>query len=376
MFLEMDLVQQFSTGAAAGMGQTFGQRFLPWVISFWSRIWNRNDQQPTESPNDESRLHSDSDEDQHADEEQEEQEDEKPSGPSGSSGPIDAQPSVPSELTSELKQIRTVEDWNRLEQSLRIGGVPFDKQALHQLNELRDKLLAQSIEPNMVATGLARMTAEAFERAGITRPDLQRWQTISDRLAGIDSEGTGDDHQTPLMSLTGAAAVPLSASAAASATASATVPATVATSVATSKRPSTWLVWNRVDVDERQLRYTRQSLRHCRNACAQGLASLDDLASLRQIRELNEQFQLIEELLATTPKLNAETASMRLDSHMVKQILKSVEEGVLTTEQLAIELDTLFTQTPGSPSWTRSVITCSRFTSRLSQLVRDRRAIR
>lgn len=359
MFLEMDLVQQFSTGAAAGMGQTFGQRFLPWVISFWSRIWNRNDQQPTESPNDESRLHSDSDEDQHADEEQE---DEKPSGP------IDAQPTVPSELTWELKQIRTAEDWNRLEQSLRIGGVPFDKQALHQLNELRDKLLAQSIEPNMVATGLARMTAEAFERAGITRPDLQRWQTISDRLAGIDSGGTGDNHQTPLMSLTGAASVPLSASAA--------VPAAVATSVATSKRPSTWLVWNRVDVDERQLRYTRQSLRHCRNACAQGLASLDDLASLRQIRELNEQFQLIEELLATTPKLNAETASLRLDSHMVKQILKSVEEGVLTTEQLAIELDTLFTQTPGSPSWTRSVITCSRFTSRLSQLVRDRRAIR
>ena len=264
---------------------------------------------------------------------------------SGSSGSSSA---VPLELSSELEKIRTAEDWKRLVESLRLGGVPFDNQTTQQIDDLRNQLLAKTIEPSQAVTGLARLTADAFERAGITQPDLQRWQTISDRLADVNPDGAEDDVKIQ--------------------------PANV--EVATSKRPSNWLVWNRSDVDQRQLRYTRQSVRHCRGACDQALASLRDMPSLRQVRDLNEQFKLIEELLATIPKLDSHTASLRLDSQTVKAILKSLEDAVLTTERLGKELDQLFSQPPASAGWTKSISACSQLISRLSQLVRDRRAIR
>lgn len=256
---------------------------------------------------------------------------------------------VPAELATEIEKLRTPEEWDQLVQSLRSGGMPIDTRTSTQLDELRDRVLARTIEPNHAVQGLARMTADAFQRAGIGQPDLQRWQTISDRLADINPASPEE---------------------------SAVAPTPAAVGVATSKRPSTWLVWNRTDVDARQLRYTRQSIRHCRSACDQALNVLRDMPSLRQVRDLNEQLKLIEELLATVPPLESKTASLRLDAQAVKSLLKSLEDAVLTTERLAKEVDLLLAQSPGSADWQHALQSCLQSTSRLSQLVRDRRAIR
>ena len=255
----------------------------------------------------------------------------------------------PPELAAAIAEIRSQADWKQFVLGLRTNGLPVDDATSSQLDELRDGILAKSIEPNDAVNGLARMTVDAFERAGITQADLGRWQTISDRLESVNP--TNDEDVPP--------ANPK-----------------VNVSVAKSSRPSTWLAWDRVDVDRRQLRYTGQGVRRCRSACDQALQSLRDLPSMRQIRELNEQLKLIEELLSTTPTLEIRTSSLKLDSHMVKSLLKSLEQAVLATEQLTQHTDQLFAERPASEGWQQRYQSCMQNVSTLVQLVRDRRAIR
>ena len=127
---------------------------------------------------------------------------------------------------------------------------------------------------------------------------------------------------------------------------------------------------------DRRRHYTRRAVRNCRAACDQALTSLRDMPSLRQVRDLQGQLVLIEELLDTMPPLEPRSAAFRLDSQTIKTLLRSLEEAVLTTERLSQETSKLFAQQPSTQSWQQALDSCLRTTSRLSQLVRDRRTVR
>ena len=251
------------------------------------------------------------------------------------------------ELAADLAQVRNSGDWDRLVQSLKAAGVPVDVPAAKQLDAIRDDLLQKAISAPQTVSRLGQLTAEAFERAGIEQPDLRRWQTVSDRLR--------DDAPEPVASVTAAE---------------------VAVGVAKVHRPSTWLVWSRLETDRRQLHYTRRAVRSCRVACDQALASLRDLPALRQVRDLNSQLVMIEELLDTMPPLEPQTASLKIDKQTMKMLLRSLEDAVLTTERLAQETGQLFAQTPSTEGWQQALNACLRSASQLTQLVRDRRTVR
>ena len=251
------------------------------------------------------------------------------------------------ELAADLAQVRNSGDWDRLVQSLKAAGVPVDIPAAKQLDAIRDDLLQKAVSAPLTVSRLGQLTAEAFERAGIEQPDLRRWQTVSDRLR--------DDAPDPVASVT--------------------VPE-VAVGVAKVRRPSTWFVWSRQETDRRQLHYTRRAVRNCRAACDRALASLRDLPALRQVRDLNSQLVMIEELLDTMPPLEPRTASLKIDKQTMKMLLRSLEDAVVTTERLAQETGQLFTQTPSTEGWQQALNSCLRSASKLTQLVRDRRTVR
>ena len=135
-------------------------------------------------------------------------------------------------------------------------------------------------------------------------------------------------------------------------------------------------MWSRQETDRRQLHYTRRAVRSCRVACDQALASLRDLPALRQVRDLNSQLVMIEELLDTMPPLEPQTASLKIDKQTMKMLLRSLEDAVLTTERLTQETGQLFAQTPSSEGWQQAMNACLRSASKLAQLVRDRRTVR
>ena len=116
------------------------------------------------------------------------------------------------------------------------------------LEELHDELLRKTLPPEQAVPRLAQLTAEAFERAGIEQVDLRRWQNLSERLS--------DESLEPI-----------------STTSLTSTSRPIGVGVATAKRPSTWHIWSRHEVDRRLLQFTCRTVKTCRTACDQALGS-------------------------------------------------------------------------------------------------------
>ncbi|HBJ35006.1 MAG TPA: hypothetical protein DDZ51_09645 [Planctomycetaceae bacterium] len=251
----------------------------------------------------------------------------------------------PAEVLAELARVKTAADWQELVSSVSSLGVPIAPTALAQLNQMQQQVLDRTATPVAVANRLAEVTSQALQEAGITQPDLRRWQRIEeclrDELLEPETEAT---------------------------------PAGVAVVVA--KRPSTWFTWNRDELDRKLVAYIHKTIKHCLASCEQSLRSVRDMSALRQIRDWHQELELINELSNTLPSLNQKAATLRLNPKRAKEAAKSLEEAVLTAEKLARQAASLFQQTPGSDSWNLAMLECQRATSLLSQSIQDRRDVR
>lgn len=318
---------QFVTGAAAGLGHAFGQRLVPWVTRSWSRLFGGEPAKNAAS------LQNASAQKVAAQFESLE--------PAEMSGDSDFD-----ELVTELAQIKSHQDWTRLVDSLKAAGMPIDPTTTERLNSIRNSVLAHQVPAPVGVRQLAELTADAFQRAGIERRDLEDWQILSDKLGDLPGE----------------AERPISG------------PAAVA--VATLKRPRTWFIWSREEVDRRQLLFTRRTVKNCRFACEQALTQLSDVSASRRVRELKEQLTLTEELLATVPPLNPPRSAMRVERQVAKQLVAAYAEAVKTTEELVRHTDNLLNLSPSSSGWSQEFEACHRAAARLTQMVRDRRSVR
>ena len=267
-------------------------------------------------------------------------------GSLGSSVGSDSREANLNELATELAEVKTPQDWNRLVDGLKAAGVPVDTTTSEKLASIQNEVLDRQLPPVEGVRQLAELTADAFTRAGIEQPDLQRWQTISRTLGDLPAKESEEEAS----------------------------PASV--SVAVSARPSTWFVWSRDEVDRRQLLFTRRTVMNCRTACEQGLLHLRDLPALRDVRGLKEQLTLIEDLLTTVPPLNPSRSAMRVDKQVAKALVAAYADAVTTTSELATRIDKLLKTKPTEPDWDTEIQACREASSKLAQMVRDRRAIR
>ena len=264
-------------------------------------------------------------------------------------GTDEARESQLNDLATELAEVKTPQDWNRMVDGLKAAGVPVDPSTAEKLAAMQNEVLDHHLPPAEGVRQLAELTADAFARAGIEEPDLQRWHLISRTLGDQPAEELDSGVKAP-------------------------APASV--SVAVSKRPSTWFVWSRDEVDRRQLLFTRRTVKNCRTACEQGLLHLRDLPALRDVRGLKEQLTLIEDLLATVPPLNPSRSAMRVEKEVAKTLVAAYADAVKTTDQLATQIDRLLKAHPTSSTWDTELQGCRESSSKLAQMVRDRRAIR
>ena len=251
------------------------------------------------------------------------------------------------DLATELAEVKTPQDWNRMVDGLKAAGVPVDLSTAEKLAAMQNQVLDRQLPPTEGVRQLAELTADAFARAGIEEPDLQRWHLISRTLGDIPAEGKESDADAP-----------------------------ASVSVAVSKRPSTWFVWSRDEVDRRQLLFTRRTVKNCRTACEQGLLHLREMSALRDVRGLKEQLTLIEDLLATVPPLNPSRSAMRVEKEVARSLVAAYADAVKTTDQLATQIDRLLKADPTSSTWDTELQGCRESSSKLAQMVRDRRAIR
>lgn len=250
---------------------------------------------------------------------------------------------VPQTLVEDVRQVRTPQDWQALTRGLAQSGIPMDRQAEQELQAMQDEVLQRQLSPEQAAMRLSAWTAAAMERAGVDLPDLSRWQTTAARLA---------EPEAPAPAVTPAAAV------------------------ATVKRPGTWWVWSRPEVDRRLLRFLQRVGQHCRAGLDQALLTVADLPSLRKLRDLHNQIALLDELLITMPAAEARTVGLRLDGQQVKEAVRSLESAVTEGEKLRTAIDTLLRMPTENPQWQPTWSACTQSTTLLVQHVRDRRAVR
>lgn len=251
----------------------------------------------------------------------------------------------PDEVIAELAKVKTASDWQELIDSVSAVGVPISATALTQLSLMQQQVLERTETPVAIANRLAEVASGALQEAGITQPDLRRWQEIQ-RCLGDDLL-ISEEQATP-----------------------------AGVAVVVSKRPSTWFTWNREELDRKLVAFIHKTLKHCMHSCEQSLRSVRDIPSLRQIRDWNRELELINGLVGTLPSLNQKSATLRLNPKRVKEASKSLEEAVLTAEQLGRKAAALFQQVPSSEAWNAAMLECQRMASLLSQSIQDRRDVR
>lgn len=309
------VLDPLTIGTATGIGHSFGQRLFAWV----SRLWNRSS--PTES------------------------------APVAASEPaIDSvaeQNAVAEELVAELKKVRTEDDYEQFVAGLGSAGLPLDSTTVDQLHALRQEVLDAAASKTVCS--LAEIAASALQRVGVEPPDLRRWESLADRIAAeeLDASETCE---------TRASSAPVH--------------------VALARRPKTFWVWNRQEVDRRYLNFIGRIVRDGRSACREYVASGDDIAALRKVKEVGDRLEVLEGLLATTPTLAPQTGSLRLDGKRIKELVARLEAGVEAAESLNSGLNNLLGRKTVDAEWTTSADGCLRATARLDQELRARRSVR
>lgn len=318
-------VGPFVTGAIVGLGQGLGHKVMAMVLKYLGRAGKASE---TCAISADCRVSS------HAERAESQ-------GRCASSDDED--------LAQVVSSLKNEAEWKNLESALNQSGLPLDSSAAKALATLGDEVLKKEIGTANAVGRLAKLTAEAFERAGIELPDLARWDSLSARLAD-------DDSLTPVEEEVGPASIPVA--------------------VANVKRPATWWIWSREDVDGRLLRFVARGVEHCWTGCNQALTAIHDLSALRQLRELREQLVLIRELLQTMTPLVPDKRALRVEGWRVKQLLSGVEQAVQAAETLSNEMRIMLASQPGNKEWQTAFTKCGQSAAVLVQTLRDRRAVR
>ncbi len=247
------------------------------------------------------------------------------------------------ELAETIEQLKTPQDWQAVPQALANSGLPLDRTAEEELRAMQDEVLQRQLSSAQAANRLAALTAAALTRAGIDAPDINRWRTAAAKLER--------DEPTP--------------------------PAAVATAaVDPARRPGTWWIWDRTEVDRRLQRYLRRLSQHSRTGLEQALLTVSEMSALRKLRDLQTQITMLDELLATLPTAEPRTRGLRLEGAQVKEAVQSLQTAVTQAEALRSSIDTLLRTPIDQPTWTTAWSNSTQAATLLTQHVRDRRIVR
>lgn len=249
-------------------------------------------------------------------------------------------------LVSVISEVNSPADWeSKIVDSLTQMQIPLDLTARQELERLQNEVLKKQRSPTQSVTRLAQLTADSFERAGISTNELSRWRQSALRL---EDDFSDLEEQEQLNSISSSAVV-------------------------NEKRPGTFWVWSRPEVDRRLLRYLKRVTSHCRLGCEQGLQRNQSLPLLRQLKQLEEHLILLDELLKTTPSLTAVIPSRRINGQVTKSLVRQLESAVRFGESLNKKMDLLLSQPEYNSDWQKVNSECLREIDKLTQHVRDRR---
>ncbi|MAT15967.1 MAG: hypothetical protein CMJ46_11940 [Planctomyces sp.] len=249
-------------------------------------------------------------------------------------------------LAAELNSVDSEASWKKLVMDpLERMNIPFDSKTRAELQRMQEEVIRRAISPETSVTRLAQLTEAALERAGISLGDLKLWRHSALRLDNDFSDLEDlDSAKTPTQ-----------------------------VGVSTTKRPGTFWVWNRSEVDRRLLRYLRSITANGLHACNQGILRNENLDLARQLKKLEEQLELLSELIKTTPNLKKAVPGLRVDGKTAKVLVNQLNTAVRHGEKLNSHLAELLSQLEYDSNWEKIYSACLTDIDRLIFHVRERR---
>ena len=260
---------------------------------------------------------------------------------------------VQRELAGAVEKVQSDAQWNHLMGQLEEAGFQTDEVAAAELDELGEKLVDREVNADQVADRIREMAEAAARKAEIPRPDLRRWQGLALRLrtAGQPAPSEG---VVPAEGSKAAQEVQLDAT----------------------RRPWTWWMLRRRSVDNTLRGFLETTIRESRTALEQYRQGLREIRHAGQVRQLDQQLQLVEDLLATVPTLAPPNRQLRVDRGRVKELVRSVERAVTAAEMLQGSVRKLIESQPGETQWEAAIKETSLAADTLSEHLRARRAVR
>jgi len=271
----------------------------------------------------------------------------------GTEAPVSAAELEPA-LAEAIGQVKTDTDWEDLLGEWEAGGLEVDQQAAEALDELGEQVVDRQVDAAGAARRIREMAEQAARRAGVSRPDLRRWQGLALRLRLMD------------VSPEEAAEAPTASGTATS------VPA----GFRQTRRPWTWWMIRRRSIDERLQRFLKESVGHTRLLLEQHRKRLKAIRPAGQVKELGDQVRLVEDLLATVPTLVPAQRKLRPDRKRIKELLKSVERAATSAEMVQAQAKALVQADPGSEPWENALADTSAAVDVLAAHLRARREVR
>jgi len=260
---------------------------------------------------------------------------------------------VERELAQAVGQVQSDTDWDLFLGDLEEAGLDTDETAAAELDEMGERLVDGELQADQVAARIRQMADQAAQRAGVPQPDLRRWRGLALRLRTMEEPAAADEAAPPQPARTGPP-VRLEAG----------------------KRPWTWWMLRRRSVDDRLRSFLEQTTSQSRSALQRYRQGLTGIRHASRIRELDQRFQIVEDLLGTVPTLAPRQRKLRPDRARVKELLRSVERAVTAAEMVQAAGRKILECTPGSDAWEAAAAETQSAVDALAEHLRARRAVR
>ena len=202
------------------------------------------------------------------------------------------------ELCGAIRKVKNDAQWESLMGELETAGFAVDSDQAAELTLLGEAVVDGDVNAAKAAARVRAIAEDAARRAGVVRPDVNRYSGLSLRLGLLGEE-------TPYAA---APADDLSADETAD-----PVARTARVGSRPVKRPWTWWIFGRGAVDARLQGFLSECVGRSRALVDHCAMQSKDLKLCGRLRDVGNRFQLVSDLLATVPTLQARPRKLRPD---------------------------------------------------------------
>lgn len=253
------------------------------------------------------------------------------------------------ELTEATANVKTLDDWEELLDSLDLAGLRTDAENTEKLRELGEQVIHKKITSADAARKIQSMAQEMSQRAARGSQD-----TVYYDIKGLRMRLENRVTSTPEVNED--------------------IPQTAI--ISQNKCPKSGWFWSDARVDEQLCHYLNTQFGTIQTLIHTLTSSKLPVTGLIQLREMEKELGLVKDLVRTMTTLTPQKWSWSLESSTVKDSIRHIKLAVTATELVEGALRRMAQEKPGTAEWNSCSSECFAALKELQNQLRMRRKTR